>query len=80
MISTKAQQKSTIDQIKEELQLDAHYTKDENDWYDDVQSESDYVFESHFEFTLRRNLLIRWLKHIGSIPVNGTVMMFTLKN
>ena len=49
MISTKAQQKSTIDQIREEIQLDAHYTKDENDWYDDVQSESDYVFESHFE-------------------------------
>lgn len=49
MISTKSQQKSTIDQIKEEIQLDAHYTKYENDWYDDVQSESDYVFESHFE-------------------------------
>ena len=49
MISTKAQQKSTIDQIREEIQLDAHYTKYENDWYDDVQSESDYVFESYFE-------------------------------
>ena len=49
MISTKSQQKSTIDQIKEEIQLDDHYNKYENDWYDDVQSESDYVFESHFE-------------------------------
>ena len=49
MISTKSQQKATIDQIKEEIQLDAHYTKYENDWYDDVQSESDYVFESYFE-------------------------------
>ena len=49
MISIKAQQKSTIDQIKEEIQLDARYTKYENDWYDDVQSESDYVFESYFE-------------------------------
>ena len=49
MISTKAQQKSTIDQIREEIQLDAHYDKYENDWNDDVQSESDYVFESHFE-------------------------------
>lgn len=49
MISNKSQQKSIIDQIKEEIQLDAHYTKYDNDWYDDVQSESDYVFESHFE-------------------------------
>ena len=49
MISTKTQQKSTIEQIKEEIQLDAHYVKYENDWHDDVQSESDYVFESHFE-------------------------------
>ena len=49
MISIEPQQQSTVDQIREELQLDAHYNKYENDWYEDVQSESDYVFESHFE-------------------------------
>tara|TARA_S200002703_G_scaffold86772_2_gene74772 strand:- start:418 stop:588 length:171 start_codon:yes stop_codon:yes gene_type:complete len=56
MISTPGQQRSVIDEIREEIELDNYYRqfeasqKDEDcDHFNDSQSECDFTFESFYE-------------------------------
>lgn len=55
MFSTPIHKRSIIDEIRDEIQLDEYYRKydlnqkDDCDFYDDSQSECDFVFESFYE-------------------------------
>jgi hypothetical protein len=55
MVSLPIHNRSIIDEIRNDIQLDNYYRKlDVNkdtdcDFYDDAQSENDYAFETYYE-------------------------------
>lgn len=56
MVSKLGQQRSVIDEIRDEIQLDDYYRRFESnlkdrdcEFYDDRQSECDFIFESFYE-------------------------------
>lgn len=55
MFSTPIQNRSIIDEIRDEIQLDEYYrkmdlnNKEDCEFYDDSQSEYDYAFDTYYE-------------------------------